>query len=50
LRLRAISGRYIGYWKPYATSHEELGADTAVRQEVPLADGTARRSNVPSER
>ena len=22
--------RYIGYWKPYATSHEELDADTAV--------------------
>jgi multimeric flavodoxin WrbA len=22
--------RYIGYWKPYATSHEELDADTAI--------------------
>ena len=20
--------RYIGYWKPYATSHDELDADT----------------------
>ena len=26
--------RYIGYWKPYATSHEELDADTAMQGEV----------------
>jgi multimeric flavodoxin WrbA len=26
--------RYIGYWKPYATSHDELDADTAVQEEV----------------
>src|SRR5262245_29220887 len=26
--------RYIGYWKPYATSHAELDADTAVQDEV----------------
>ena len=26
--------RYIGYWKPYATSHEELDADTAMQVEV----------------
>jgi multimeric flavodoxin WrbA len=26
--------RYIGYWKPYATSHEELDADTAIQDEV----------------
>jgi hypothetical protein len=26
--------RYIGYWKPYATSHAELDADTAVQEEV----------------
>jgi multimeric flavodoxin WrbA len=26
--------RYIGYWKPYATSHEELDADQAVQDEV----------------
>ena len=26
--------RYIGYWKPYATSHEELDADRAVVEEV----------------
>ena len=26
--------RYIGYWQPYATSHDELDADTAVQEEV----------------
>jgi multimeric flavodoxin WrbA len=26
--------RYIGYWKPYALSHEELDADDAVQTEV----------------
>jgi multimeric flavodoxin WrbA len=26
--------RYIGYWKPYATSHDELDADRAVQMEV----------------
>jgi multimeric flavodoxin WrbA len=26
--------RYIGYWKPYATSHAELDADTAIQEEV----------------
>jgi multimeric flavodoxin WrbA len=26
--------RYIGYWKPYATSHDELDADPAVQEEV----------------
>ncbi|MFC5484176.1 flavodoxin family protein [Microvirga aerilata] len=26
--------RYIGYWKPYATSHEELDRDNAVQDEV----------------
>ncbi|MGH8139396.1 MAG: flavodoxin family protein [Steroidobacteraceae bacterium] len=26
--------RYIGYWKPYATSHQELDADEAVQEEV----------------
>jgi hypothetical protein len=26
--------RYIGYWKPYATGHEELDADTAMQGEV----------------
>jgi multimeric flavodoxin WrbA len=26
--------RYIGYWKPYATSHDELDHDEAVQEEV----------------
>ena len=26
--------RYIGYWKPYATSHQELDADQAIQEEV----------------
>jgi multimeric flavodoxin WrbA len=26
--------RYIGYWKPYATSHEALDADSALQEEV----------------
>jgi multimeric flavodoxin WrbA len=26
--------RYIGYWKPYATSHDELDADVAIQAEV----------------
>ena len=26
--------RYIGYWKPYATNHEELDADEAIQEEV----------------
>jgi multimeric flavodoxin WrbA len=29
--------RYIGYWKPYATSHAELDADTAIQDEVRFA-------------
>jgi hypothetical protein len=26
--------RYVGYWKPYATSHDELDADAAFQEEV----------------
>ena len=26
--------RYIGYWEPYATSHEALDADRAMQEEV----------------
>ncbi|MDP3748866.1 MAG: hypothetical protein Q8Q88_17645 [Phenylobacterium sp.] len=26
--------RYIGYWQPYATSHEALDADLAMQEEV----------------
>jgi multimeric flavodoxin WrbA len=29
--------RYIGYWQPYATSHEELDRDKALQQEVRYA-------------
>jgi multimeric flavodoxin WrbA len=36
----ALLDRYIGYWKPYATSHEELDRDTALQQEVQLAATT----------
>jgi multimeric flavodoxin WrbA len=32
--------RYIGYWKPYATSHDELDADEAVQEEVRIAAQT----------
>jgi hypothetical protein len=31
---RARLGRYIGYWEPYATSHDALDADQAVREET----------------
>jgi hypothetical protein len=36
IELIAVSGldRYIGYWKPYATSHLDLDADEAVQEEV----------------
>jgi len=30
----ATLDRYIGYWKPYTTSHEELDADRAIQEEV----------------
>ncbi|HEY4771842.1 MAG TPA: flavodoxin family protein [Steroidobacteraceae bacterium] len=30
----ALLDRYIGYWKPYATSHLELDADEAMQEEV----------------
>jgi hypothetical protein len=30
----AALDRYIGYWKPYAMSHDELDADGAVQEEV----------------
>jgi multimeric flavodoxin WrbA len=26
--------RYIGYWRPYATNHDQLDADAAVQEEV----------------
>jgi len=36
--------RYIGYWKPYATSHDELDADHAVQEEVRNAARTLLRA------
>jgi multimeric flavodoxin WrbA len=36
----AMLDRYIGYWKPYATSHDELDRDHALQQEVTLAAQT----------
>jgi len=34
LTAAAALDRYIGYWKPYATSHHELDRDEAVQEEV----------------
>lgn len=31
---KAELDRYVGYWKPYATSHADLDADVALQQEV----------------
>jgi multimeric flavodoxin WrbA len=36
--------RYIGYWKPYATSHQELDEDKAVQEEVRNAARTLLRA------
>jgi multimeric flavodoxin WrbA len=36
--------RYIGYWEPYATSHDELDADRAVQDEVRMAALTLREA------
>ena len=33
----AMLDRYIGYWKPYATSHEELDRDEMLQMEVKFA-------------
>lgn len=38
--------RYIGYWKPYATNHLELDADTDIQQEVRVAAIALARSLV----
>jgi multimeric flavodoxin WrbA len=37
---KAEVDRYIGYWKPYATSHEEFDADQAMQGEVRNAAAT----------
>ena len=36
----ALLDRYIGYWQPYATSHDDLDQDEALQQEVALAAQT----------
>jgi multimeric flavodoxin WrbA len=41
---RAELDRYIGYWKPYATSHDELDKDAAVQDEVRNAAWTLREA------
>jgi multimeric flavodoxin WrbA len=38
--VKAEVDRYIGYWKPYATSHAELDRDLAVQEEVANAAAT----------
>jgi multimeric flavodoxin WrbA len=43
----ALLNRYIGYWQPYASSHQELDADPALQEEVrnsarALLDGVRR--------
>jgi hypothetical protein len=35
---------YIGYWQPYATSHDELDRDQAVQQEIRNAARTLLRA------
>ena len=42
--------RYIGYWKPYATSHDELDADTAMQEEVRNAARTLHRGGAQQAR
>lgn len=37
---KAELDRYIGYWKPYVTSHDDLDRDTAMQQEVANAAAT----------
>ena len=46
IEMSSVTGldRYIGYWKPYATSHEELDRDQAVQDEVALTAQTLLES------
>ena len=41
---KAELDRYIGYWKPYATSHSELDQDVDVQKEVANAAETLRQA------
>ena len=36
--------RYIGYWQPYSTSHEELDKDQCIQEEVRNAARTLLRA------
>ena len=47
---KAELDRYIGYWKPYATSHAELDHDTAIQQEVANAARTLVDAVVAGQR
>jgi multimeric flavodoxin WrbA len=47
---RAELDRYIGYWKPYATSHTELDRDEAVQREVANAAITLADAVVADQR
>ena len=47
---KAELDRYIGYWKPYATSHDELDRDTAMQQEVANAASTLADAVVADQR
>jgi multimeric flavodoxin WrbA len=42
--------RYIGYWQPYATSHEALDADQAIQEEVRNATRTLVEAAKASQR
>jgi hypothetical protein len=57
--VKAQLARYIGYWQPYATSHDALDKDTAVFEEVrnvaravsqAVADLRAGKLDIPDER
>jgi multimeric flavodoxin WrbA len=47
---KAELDRYIGYWQPYATSHDELDRDTAMQQEVANAAVTLADAVVADQR
>jgi hypothetical protein len=40
----AALDRYVGYFKPYATSHDDLDTDTALQEEARLAGVAVARA------
>ena len=40
--------RYIGYWKPYATSHEDLDADTALQRRCATPPARCSKASAPT--